>query len=87
MYTDLQVGDRVTIQDTEHEFSGHMGTILVMHHPRLRLSAEERSDPKLFHERMRNEASVDVQVDSGLIVNAKMRSLSRLDSNDRRNDH
>jgi hypothetical protein len=87
MYTDLQVGDRVTIHDAEHELSGHTGTIVVMRHPRIRLSAEERSDPKLFHERMRNEASVDVQVDDGSIVNAKMRCLSRTDSNNRRDDH
>tara|TARA_B100001142_G_scaffold322696_1_gene371471 strand:- start:3240 stop:3551 length:312 start_codon:yes stop_codon:yes gene_type:complete len=86
MYTDLQIGDRVTIQDAGHEFRGHTGTILVMRHPRLRLSAEERSDPNLFHERMRNEASVDVQVDNGFIVNVRMRCLNRLDSNDRRND-
>ena len=86
MYTDLRIGDRVTIHDPGHEFSGHTGTILQMRHPHLRLSAEERSDPNLFHERMRNDASVDVQIDNGFIVNVRMRCLHRLDSNDRCND-
>ena len=81
MYTDLQIGDRVTIQDAGHEFSGHTGTIIVMRYPSLRLSAKERSDPNLLQQRIRNEASVDVQVDDGSIVNAQMRCLSRLDSN------